>query len=114
MLFFIGLALLSQSTVEDSSISQSQVQYSIFVDSADNLTSILVVNSASKFEHQQQSPTWQFSALTFAFIPSLSANIYLLTEPINITWFLQPQKTSNRLSGWKDSNLQYTIKDAFI
>ncbi|MCP1340243.1 hypothetical protein NJR55_11655 [Idiomarina sp. M1R2S28] len=70
--------------------------------------------SASQFEHHKQSANWQFERVDETKFSVAVANIYLLTEPILVDWFLIKPSSRFRLSGWKDVGIQFKIKNAFI
>lgn len=71
-------------------------------------------SSASQFEHHKQSANWQFERIDETKFSVAVANIYLLTEPILVDWFLIKPASRFRLSGWKDVGIQFKIKNAFI
>jgi|GEM_PF-1057742 len=96
----------TQFVVADKSIT-SQVYDNTAVSAS-------LYSSASQFEHHKQSANWQFERVDETKFSALVANIYLLTEPIPIDWFLIKPSSRFHLSGWKDVGMQFKIKNAFI
>ncbi|WP_417437865.1 hypothetical protein [Idiomarina sp.] len=80
----------------------------------DTAVSASPYSSASQFEHHKQSANWQFERIDETKFSVAVANIYLLTEPILVDWFLIKPSSRFHLSGWKDVGMQFKIKNAFI
>ena len=88
--------------------------YTLSLDPSESLAVVFAISTASKFEHLKQFAKWLFVQISLDQLPVLSADAYLMTEPITEPWFLFPSISRFRLSGWKDASLQYKIKNALL
>ncbi len=101
----------------ESSISSPFVvaDTSALSETSDHLAvSYLSYSSASYFEHHKQSAKWQFDRTDETLFTATIVNVYSLTEPIFDDWFLNKPASRFHLSGWKDTGIQFKIKNAFI
>ncbi|MFD2167422.1 hypothetical protein ACFSJY_14300 [Thalassotalea euphylliae] len=69
---------------------------------------------ASHFTHHQQQAAWQSLALFPA--PKLRLMFSFQPDPAThrAPWYMRIHRNKSRLSGWKDSNLNYRYIDAFV
>ncbi|NRA72234.1 MAG: hypothetical protein HRU24_14535 [Gammaproteobacteria bacterium] len=101
------LANTSDNYVENSG-------YSLLLDSSDSPATSPSIYSASIFEHHRQAAKWLMTEIIDNLKPTPDSDHYLLPETLPPQWFLLLLTTKHRISGWKDANLIYKIKNALI
>ncbi|TRY31542.1 hypothetical protein [Aliiglaciecola sp. M165] len=113
------LCLIAESTStnqspSDATFVSSTTAYSNAFSLDDSLAVTSTASNASHFQHYKQQPDWRLVDVISTLFSVLHSDAHLITEPLPVKWFVNHPVARIRISGWKDTGLQFRIINAYL